>query len=226
MTVKITDDQETMLRALLNGRPPTPENVADLLNELQGRRLAEELKAASAEPTAAEKENEILRASLKQMMDKIDDLGKARAAEDTDQAIVGGQLPPPNISAPPLGYGDLPRGTWFMSPFSVNRMRFRVKLCDCGRCSSTRELHYYCTICGGGPHDIQSMRAGFTKHSMAPANLWGLAHYSCPGPCTTQFMGQLGQAPAMVTPGPAASAPNLPISTPEPAMPLVMAGSD
>ena len=107
---------------------------------------AVESEAVEAPPVAAD-DRAILIATLKHLEAKVAELSKPREKEETEQAIGAGRLPIATAAPAPVGYtgsAELPRGTWFRSPFGPP---IQMMLCGCAECSPFRLNHSFCVSC-------------------------------------------------------------------------------
>lgn len=176
--------------------------AASLSGPLPVALTAPEVPADPAPPTTASapdwaEERKLLYASLDQMQKKIEDMEKRTSKEDVDQAVGAGKLPITSIPAPPLGYqglGDIPVGTWIRSPLGppVNFI-----ICGCGKCTSHRLIHWFCSVCKQGPFDYRGRIPHYSKNHMAPGGVWGIAHNACSEPCRMSYLASLGVAPGL-----------------------------
>lgn len=171
-------------------------------------------------PTGWAEERRVLYATLKGLEAKIEELRKPPTAEERDQAIGSGKLPVTTAPAAPLGYtgsAQLPRGTWFLSPFGP---RIEMKICGCPECTPFRLQHYFCVMCRTGPYHYQQRYPGGRKMWAAPGSTWGINHECCSVVCWMRYQELIGVVPGVNDHEP----PGLP--TPEPQRPVVPVGSD
>jgi hypothetical protein len=142
---------------------------------------------------------------------------KAGQTEGTerDRAVMESKLPTPEAVKPPVAgpyktYADIPRGRYVKSPFGPP---VKIQKCACGRCSDAKELHYFCSVCGGGAYDLLGVsRPYHIQGAYGPGGTWGVNHYACSEPCFMRYIAMAGMRAGVPVPLANDFQPNRPAS--------------
>ena len=68
--------------------------------------------------------------------------------------------------------------------------------CTCQACSPQNQRHWWCVVCGSGPHDWLMNKPQFERQTLKPGGIEGARQAACSSQCARDFIGSLGRQPS------------------------------
>ncbi len=70
--------------------------------------------------------------------------------------------------------------------------------CTCAECAPYNQVHWYCLMCGSGPHDWVSERPRHERLLLDPGGVTGSRHACCTDQCVRDYLARITRPPARV----------------------------
>jgi hypothetical protein len=73
--------------------------------------------------------------------------------------------------------------------------------CACATCSPQNQRHWWCVVCGSGPHDWLMNKPQFERQTLKAGGIEGARQAACSGQCAKDYIQSLGRQPSGVPTG-------------------------
>ena len=68
--------------------------------------------------------------------------------------------------------------------------------CACAQCMPWAQQHWWCVMCGSGPHDWHLLKPQFERQTLKPGGIEGARQAACSAQCARDFLSRLGRQPS------------------------------
>ena len=73
--------------------------------------------------------------------------------------------------------------------------------CTCQACRPHDQRHWWCVVCGSGPHDWMLVKPQYERQTLKPGGIEGARQAACSAQCARDFLSSLGRQPSGVPTG-------------------------
>jgi hypothetical protein len=88
-----------------------------------------------------------------------------------------------------------PDGTLLLAGQTPLRQRASSD-CACPQCHPWAQQHWWCVVCGSGPHDWHLLKPQFERQTLKAGGIEGTRQAACSAQCARDFLQRLGRQPA------------------------------
>lgn len=85
----------------------------------------------------------------------------------------------------------------FALPGQIGKRR-ATSDCTCQTCSPHDQRHWWCVVCGAGPHDWLMVKPQYERQTLKPGGIEGARQAACSAQCARDFLAGLGRQPSGV----------------------------